>query len=219
MQRLLSLVLVAAIGVVSWRVYTTWSATESLLSDRIGGKATQQTVELPPTARTPAEPRLAMTLAEGDLFHESRRAPAVEVTATEALPPPNVELIGVIIVSAEPEALVKDSGQGNTVRHVFKGDDVGGYTVSAISPTEVVLTSPGGGDVSLPLALNRTTTPPAGDKGRGAAGRSAAEKAGGAERPTAAGPDKGESGKSASEVRERLRELRRKRREATKDRR
>jgi len=218
MQRLLSLILVVAIGVVSWRVYMTWSATEPLVPDRVRGRGAQ-TIDLPPTGRTPAQPRLAMTIAEGDLFHESRRAPTAEVAAATPTPPPNVELIGVIMVSSEPEALVKDSTQGNTVRHVFKGDDVGGYTVSRISPTEVVLTSPGGGEVPLPLALVRTTSPPGADRKSGSAVRPGKEPAGAAQGATAAGPDKAGPGNNASEVRERLRELRRQRREATKARR
>jgi len=218
MHRLLSLILAVAIGVVSWRVYMTWSATESLVPDRVRGRGTQ-TIDLPPTGRTPAQPRLAMTIAEGDLFHESRRAPTAEVAAATPIPPPNVELIGVIIVSSEPEALVKDSTQGNVVRHVFKGDDVGGYTVSRISPTEVVLTSPGGGEVPLPLPLNRTASPSAGDRKGGTAARPGKEPTGAAQGPTAAGPDKAGPGKNASEVRERLRELRRQRREASKVRR
>ena len=218
MQRLLSLILVVAIGVVSWRVYTTWSATESLVPDRVRGRGAQ-TIDLPPTGRTPAQPRLAMTIAEGDLFHESRRAPTAEVAAATPIPPPNVELVGVIIVGSEPEALVKDSTQGNTVRHVLKGDDVGGYTVSRISPTEVVLTSPGGGEVPLPLPLNRTSSPSAGDRKSGTAARSGKEPMGGAQGATAAGPDKAGPEKNASEARERLRELRRQRREASKTRR
>jgi len=218
MHRLLSLILAVAIGVVSWRVYMTWSATESLVADRVRGRGTQ-TIDLPPTGRTPAQPRLAMTIVEGDLFHESRRAPTAEAAEATPIPPPNVELIGVIIVGPEPEALVKDSTQGNVVRHVFKGDDVGGYTVSRISPTEVVLTSPGGGEVPLPLALNRTTSPSAGDRKGGTAARPGKEPMGAAQGATAAGPDKAGPGKNASEVRERLRELRRQRREASKARR
>lgn len=218
MHRLLSLILVVAIGVVSWRVYTTWSATESLVPDRARGRGTQ-TIDLPPTGRTPAQPRLAMTIAEGDLFHESRRAPTAEVAAATPIPPPNVELIGVIIVGSEPEALVKDSTQGNTVRHVFKGDDVSGYTVSRISPTEVILTSPAGEEVPLPLALNRTTSASEADRKSGLAVRSGKGPAGATQGATAAGPGKAGPGKNASEVRERLRELRRQRREASKARR
>jgi hypothetical protein len=160
-----------------------------------------------------------MTIAEGDLFHESRKAPATEVSVATPVPPPNVELIGVMFVGPEPEALIKDSSQGNAVRHVFKGDDVGGYTVSAISPTEVILTSPGGGEVPLPLALNRTTSPPGKDRKRGKAARADKKRKDADERPTAAGVGKRGRGKDPSEVRERLRELRRKRREASKARR
>ena len=144
-------------------------------------------MDLPAPARTPAQVRLAMTIADVDGFQDSRKAPAAEVSVTTPVPPPNVELIGVMFVGPEPEALIKDSSQGNAVRHVFKGDDVGGYTVSAISPTEVILTSPGGGEVPLPLALNRTTSPPGKKKNLGKAAKAGRKGKDADGRPTAAG--------------------------------
>lgn len=216
MQRLLSLILMAAIAVVSWRVYSTWSATEPLASDRVRGRGTQP-MDVPSTARTPAPPRLAMSITERDLFDQSRRAPTADVLADTPIPPPNVELIGVVIAGQEPEALIKDTAQGGTLRHVFKGDDVGGYIVSSISPTEVVLTSPAGGKVPLPLALNLTASGSAADRTRSPTAQPAKGQAAAAEQPTAAGASgKGPGAGATSDVRERLRELRRKRQEARK---
>jgi hypothetical protein len=214
MQRLLSLILLAAIGVVGWRVYTTWSATETLPTS--GGRRTAPGLDLPSTARTPPPPKLAANITARDLFDESRRPPATEVVSSEPLPPPNVELIGVLIVGPEPEALVKDTTQGDNLLHVFKGDDVGGYTVSKITATEVVLTSPAGEEVPLPLPLNRGA-PPAKAERKGAKTTQRADQA---KRPTAAGAtEKAGRTTGPAGVRERLRELRRKRREANKARR
>jgi hypothetical protein len=212
MQRVISVVLGVLIALVGWRVYDTWSATRSMEEPDVRGKGKAE-LDLPSTARTPPPPRLAMTIAERDLFDESRSAPTAEVKTVAPVPPPNVELIGVLIIGPEPEALIKDSAQGGGLRHVFTGDDVGGYTVSAISATEVVLLSPQGDEVPLPLTLNRSAAPASAGGMKGAAGRRAndAQKAAAA----AAVNDRGKGGASAG-VRDRLRELRRQRREANK---
>ena len=143
------------------------------------------------------------------------------VVETAPTPPPNVELVGIFIGGQEPEAHIKDAAQGNALLHVFKGDDVGGYTVSAISATEIILTSPEGEKVPLPLSLKRAGTLAKGARkptARGAAAKKAAAKT-----PTAAGAGgknalkgRDKRGANASSVRERLRDLRRKRREANK---
>ena len=217
MHRLLNIILVAAIAVVAWRVYTTWSMDEPPLEeDSRGGK--RPTADLPSTARTPPPPRLAMTIVERDLFDESRRAASSTPVEATPVPPPNVELIGVLHVGDEPEALIQEEGQSKP-RHVFKGDDVGGYTVADIVATEIVLTSPSGEEVPLPLKLKLSATPNAGQSRRGGATPQAAQQ------PTAAGPSSPAPSRpanlqtttsaptSAASVRERLRELRRKRRE------
>lgn len=213
MHRVISLVLVVLIALVGWRVYDTWSATRSIGEPDVRGKG-KADLDLPSTARTPPPPRLAMTIAERDLFDESRKAPKAELKTVAPVPPPNVELIGVLIIGPEPEALIKDSAQGGGLRHVFTGDDVGGYTVSAISATEVVLLSPQGDEVPLPLTLNRSGPPAsAGAMKKGAAGRKGQKAQKGA--AAAAAADRGKGGASAG-VRDRLRELRRQRREANK---
>jgi len=212
MHRVISLVLVVLIALVGWRVYDTWSATRSLEEVEVRGKG-KVDLDLPSTARTPPPPRLAMTVAERDLFDESRRAPTAELKTVAPVPPPNVELIGVLIVGPEPEALIKDSAQGGGLRHVFTGDDVGGYTVSAISATEVVLLSPQGDEVPLPLTLNRSAPPASAGAMQGAAGRKGNDKQKAA--AAAAANERAQGGASAG-VRDRLRELRRQRREANK---
>jgi hypothetical protein len=215
MHRLLNLVLVGLIALVSWRAFTSWSAAGPALPAPAAGSRAPQALDLPSTARMPPPARLALTIAEKDLFDESRRAPTAKLVEAEPTPPPNVTLIGVLAVGPEREALIIDSAQGNKILHVVEGDEVGGYTVSSISATQVVLASPEGEQVPLPLTLNRTATPPgkAGKPARKAKGAAAAG------RPTAAGPRDRAGAATTPSVRERLRELRRKRREANKARR
>lgn len=209
MHRLLNLILVAAIAVVGWRVYTTWTVTELQVDAGSRGRPPQGA--MPPTARTPPAPRLAMTITERDLFDETRRAPTVATVEAAPVPPPDVELIGVLMVGSEPEAVIKDSTGGGKPRHVIAGDDVEGYTVSAITASEVVLTSPAGEEVPLPLKLRLSPAPSSRGKART---RAAAQQ-----KPTAAGAQQEPAGRAAAKsrnaasVRERLRELRRKRRE------
>jgi hypothetical protein len=224
MHRLLNVILIAAILVVAFRVYATWTTDDVVVEDGSRGRA-RPTAELPSGTRTPPPARLALTIAERDLFDESRRAPSVSAVDAAPLPPPNVELVGVIMVGPEPEALVKDSAGAAKARHVVQGDEVGGYTVSAISATEVILTSPAGEEVPLPLKLklSPSQTPAAGGRAARAAANQAQAVAG---QPTAAGPVAAGPGATAprpaavsspgdpaARVRERLRELRRKRRE------
>jgi hypothetical protein len=215
MHRLLNLVLIALIAVVGWRAFTSWSATGPVLPAAAAGSRQSGALDLPSTARTPPPARLAATIAEQDLFDESRRAPTAKVVEAEPTPPPNVTLIGVLAVGPEREALVIDSAQGNKILHVIEGDEVGGYTVSSISATQVILASPEGEQVPLPLTLNRTATPP----GKGRQPARQAKGAAAAGRPTAAGPRDRAGASTTPSVRERLRELRRKRREANKARR
>jgi hypothetical protein len=220
MHRLLNAILVAAILVVAFRVYATWTGGDAVIDETSRGRA-RPAADLPSATRVPAEPRLAMTVAERDLFDESRRAPTVGAVDAAPTPPPNVELVGVVMVGPEPEALVKDSAGPGKARHVIRGDDVGGYTVSAISATEVILTSPSGEEVPLPLKLKLSPSPTPAAGGRAARAAATPGQAAAAGQPTAAGPAAAAPRPAAvtapadpaARVRERLRELRRKRRE------
>jgi len=224
MHRLLNAILVAAILAVAFRVYATWTGGDAGIDETSRGRA-RPAADLPSATRVPAQPRLAMTVAERDLFDESRRAPTVSAVDAAPTPPPNVELVGVVMVGPEPEALVKDSAGAGKARHVIRGDDVGGYTVSAISATEVILTSPSGEEVPLPLKLKLSPSPAPAAGGR-AARAAATQGQAAAGQPTAAGPAAAgpvaaaprpaavtAPADPAARVRERLRELRRKRRE------
>jgi hypothetical protein len=214
-QRLLNIILVAAIAVVGWRVYTTWSQDEQELAPH---RAVRPPADLPPTARTPAPARLQVTIVERDLFDESRRAPAVKSVEAEPaapLPPPDVELVGVLMVDGDYEALIREAGQAKP-RYVVKGDDVSGYTVAGIAATEVTLTSPDGEAVSLPLRLKLSGASAggaAGPAGAPVAPQATAAGPAGAQPPAVGRPAPGTPADAAASVRERLRELRRKRRE------
>jgi hypothetical protein len=215
MHRLLNVILLAAIAVLGVRVYGTWTARDAPADE--GSRARPRpSMDVPSTARTPPAPRLAMTIAERDLFDESRRAPTETVAESVPTPPPDVELIGVLMVGPEPEAVVKETSGSGKPRHVFKGDDVGGYTVSGIAATEVTLTSPSGEEVPLPLKLKLSSSPAAGGAARSRAAAAAQQPK--ESQPTAAGPQPRPAtvntrANTAASVRERLRELRQKRRE------
>jgi hypothetical protein len=219
MHRLINILLLVMIGVVGWRVYSAWTRPDPPAIDDARGRG-RQAPDIPQTARAPAPAQLAMSVAERDLFDESRRAPAETATGEPVVEtaPPEIELVGVLMVGPEPEAVVRDTTGGGKPRHVVAGDDVEGYTVSRISATEVVLTSPAGNDVPLPLKLKLSGG--AGGAGSTAPGRARRADAGAAKEavPTAAGVQPGAAAPAAqattaASVRERLRELRRQRRE------
>jgi hypothetical protein len=214
MHRLINLILIAAIAVVGARVYTTWSLEEPQIAAEPRGRGPQGS-EIPSTARTPAPPRLASAIAERDLFDESRRAVTDTSEVSAPLPPPDVELVGVLLIGGAHEALIKEKGQEKS-RHVVPGDAVGDYTVVAISPTEVVLASPAGEKLPLPLKLKLSGQAPPPQHRVGTPTPAAPTSAG---VPTAGQPANLRTTPTVqspvANVRERLKELRRRRREQT----
>jgi hypothetical protein len=114
--------------------------------------------------QTPAA--LVAGIVEKDLFDPSRRAPTpdeVKVDTTPITKPPdNVVIVGVRILGKDREVFVSDGSQNPAIgRRLRAGDQVAGYTVKKIEATGVVLSSPSGDMVAMPLSL---------DKGKAGAG-------------------------------------------------
>jgi len=98
-------------------------------------------------------------IVERPLFTQSRRpAPKKDTKVAEAaVKPENFELIGVIISPAGRMALLRTLATSEIVRAV-EGQNVGGWEVRTINPTQVVLRQ---GDDSQVLKINEAVAPPA----------------------------------------------------------
>jgi len=111
---------------------------------------------------------MVATIVDKDLFDPSRRPPApdeVKVDATPPVtkPPDNVTVVGVRILGKDREVFVNDASQTPaSARRLRAGDQVAGYTVKKIEATGIVLSSPSGDLVAMPLNV---------DKGKAGAGK------------------------------------------------
>jgi hypothetical protein len=109
---------------------------------------------------------MVAAVADKDLFDPSRRGPSEDAAGGgpvvhETGPPPGVTVVGIRILGRDREVFVTDASQGNQQRRLRPGDQVGGYTVKSIEATQLVLTSPSGDTVSMPLALEKGKPQPA----------------------------------------------------------
>jgi len=103
-----------------------------------------------------APPAMVAAIAEKDLFDPSRRPPppeemrAPDPVPRQVDPPAGVTFTGVRIMGADREAFVTESGQRRRLR---PGDLIANYTVKAVEPTRLVLTSPSGDPVTMRLGI------------------------------------------------------------------
>jgi len=119
-----------------------------------GGATAQQTPAL-----------LVTAISEKDLFDPSRHPPTVDETATAVAPvtkpPDNVTVVGVRIFGKDREVFVNDASQNPAAtKRLRVGDQVQGYTVKAIGPAAVMLASPSGDMVNMPLSLDKGKAQP-----------------------------------------------------------
>ena len=110
---------------------------------------------------TPAT--LVTAIAEKDLFDMSRQKASEETRGAEQPlavtgPPANVTLVGVRIFGKDREVFMTEAGAQKRLR---TGDQVAGYTVKAIDPGGVTLTSPSGDTVTMPLVVDAKGAAPA----------------------------------------------------------
>jgi hypothetical protein len=81
----------------------------------------------------------------------------VEVAPPVTKPPDNVTVVGVRIFGKDREVFMNDATQAPAAgRRLRLGDQIAGVTVKAIEPTGVLLTSPSGDQVSMPLTLDKS---------------------------------------------------------------
>ena len=122
---------------------------------------------------------LVAVIAEKELFDPSRRPPSVEEVKAEVVketgPPPGVTIVGVRIFGKDREVFLTDQSQGNVQRRLRIGDQVVGYTIKAIEPTGVTLSSPSGDPVTMALVVEKgkapvTVTPRPGGRSTGGRG-------------------------------------------------
>jgi len=109
---------------------------------------------------------LVTAIVEKNLFDPSRSPPAVEAVEVQAAPvtkaPDGVTIVGVRIFGEDREVFVSDTTQGSAVpRRLRTGDQVAGYTITAIEPNAVSLRSPSGDAVRMPLVPGKGSTVPA----------------------------------------------------------
>jgi hypothetical protein len=152
------------------------------------------------------------TIAEKDLFDPSRHPPSEEAKpepVKETGPPAGLTIVGVRIFGKDREVFVTDATQGGTQgnwqRRLRTGDQVAGYTIKSIEPTSVLLTSPSGDQVKMPLTIEKAKGAPAPPTPRPTPGRGAAAATAAAQPPTSpaagaqgASPAAGVGGKPAA---------------------
>lgn len=104
-------------------------------------------------------------ITERPLFSRSRRPPSPSEEPAADKPSPkaeNYDLVGVLVSPDERVALLRRHNSQEIIRAV-EGQQVGGWEVQAIKPTEVVLRR---GDFSEPLKINDTRRKTAAPKPR-----------------------------------------------------
>jgi hypothetical protein len=110
----------------------------------------------PSSARSEKADEDVALITSMDLFDMSRQAvgAAGAVTPVEVPPPTGIEVVGIRVIGGDPEAFIRDASQQNAQRRVRTGDEIAGYTVQAINPTNVELGNPTGQSVTLWLQLS-----------------------------------------------------------------
>jgi hypothetical protein len=187
---ILNIVLIALIALAVWRTVGVWrrGAPERAASEEAA--AAGRAIELPPQVRTPPLPQLVATIADKDLFDQSRKPPeqaAPTVVATPAPPPPTLKLAGVIVVGSQREALLVDTAQGNKQLRMREGEELSGYKIGKIETEQIALVGPGGEQTIVQMVIDKNAAPkrgfgPGGVPAPGGAG-GVATATGGALRP------------------------------------
>jgi len=214
-------VLVILLFAVVWVTWDTWASSPSVANAPPrpavpAGRAEKRERGRRGGAEALSPAALVASIGEMDLFDPSRRAAATgsaEPVTFEAVPevgpPPGVTFVGVRILGDDREVFVTDASQGSQQRRLRVGDEVGGYTVRAVGATRLVLLSPTGDLVTMPLtyetsggataATGARTMPPRPGQPSPAAGVPV--------RPPTATPPQARVPQLPADVRRKLREL------------
>jgi Type II secretion system protein C len=211
---ILNVFLLAIIAVLVIQVVALWWGTDAAVDEVVSRKPKVQRVSARNPVRPPAPADLVKNIAEHDLFDASRAAadadakPAASDTPVRPL---TIELLGVRIVGGEREALVKDQGQPKA-EWFRPGEEINGHTVGRIEPRAIVMVSPTGDEVTLPINVKYNQQPGGGSLGPAGVQTGVAAQAARAAAPTPA-PRRTPSADIREKI-ERLREEARKRRAA-----
>ncbi|MBY0278154.1 hypothetical protein K2Z84_22695 [Candidatus Binatia bacterium] len=169
--RVLNLILIALIGLATWRTVEVWRRMPPEVGDQAAPPAQPlDTVGAP--GKRPALPQLVTNITDKDLFDVSRQAPSAASGPTPEQtpppPPPTLKLAGVVFVGSQHEAVFIDISQNNKQIRMREGEEIGGYKVAKISTQQVSLVSGTGDEVKLDLLLETGKGPgprPAGPGG------------------------------------------------------
>jgi hypothetical protein len=161
--RVLNVILILLIALAIWRTVDVWRRTPPAIPDHADAPGPVPEAAVAP-ARRPALPQLVSTITDKDLFDVSRQAPAVAAgPAPEQTPspPPTLKLSGVIVIGEYREAVFIDSSQNNKQIRVPLGEEISGYKVTDIDPTDpdkqkVKLVNGSGDEVKLELLIDST---------------------------------------------------------------
>jgi hypothetical protein len=156
-RRFLHILLLAGVIALLWQVVATWRRP---LPDLMAASPNTPEGEAPPPS-TPGlgsglHKQLANAIADKDLFSPSRSRTIEEsAPVKETVPPPShLKLVGVFLSPKREEAFFVDSSQGGKVVRVRKGESLGAYQLTQVTPLHVTLTVGQDGDeVTLPLLL------------------------------------------------------------------
>lgn len=160
---ILNLLLAVLIGLAAWRTVGVWRRPvpehELPPVDPAARNAPGEGLLAPPPRRPPAM-QVVTTIAEHDLFDQSRKEGQQVVEApppvpTPAPPPPTLKLAGVVVVGKTREALLVDTAQGNKHLRMRIGEDLMGYRVARIDSEQVALVGPGGEETLLELEVEK----------------------------------------------------------------
>ena len=192
--RILNLVLIALIGLATWRTLEVWRRVPPEVAEQ-GENPSQPLDTAGAPGKRPALPQLVTNITEKDLFDVSRQAPSVAsgpAPEQTTAPPPTLKLAGVIFVGSQHEAVFVDISQNNKQIRMREGEEIGGYKVAKISTQQVSLVSGTGDEVKLDLLLETGKGP--GPKPAGPGGVAPPPPRGGRPQPpgqTAANPPGG----------------------------
>lgn len=156
----LNVVLVLIVVLLGIQITRTWMRTVPPLRTPVAAGPAEPAPRREPKGKTqPARgengAEQVALITSMDLFDSSRQAvgTAGPAEAVEVPPPTGIELVGIRLFAGDEEAFIRDASQANAQRRVREGDEVAGYTVQAINPTNVELGNPTGQTVTLWLQL------------------------------------------------------------------
>jgi len=163
---ILNLLLLAIILVLVVQIVGLWWGGNAEVETVAPKEAKAQRIEIPNVTRRPPPANLAASIADKDLFDQTRTAPpdgaAANAAPTPAEPvrPLTLVLLGVSGGGPEREALVKDTTQPKPM-WLRQGEDVGGYKLGRIDPTQIVMVGPSGEEITLVINVEKGKAGPA----------------------------------------------------------